>query len=415
MKNHRIPTILGTLLLLVVLATGVWLSLQTTNTQSGASGDCSPSGIQVTNLTNKSADISFTTSATCASSLNVDSQTIQNFKSSSTTHYFRVNNLSASTQYQYFIISNGQEHRQVSYVFKTAPLPSGSLPTANLAWGKVVLASGSPSPNSIVYLNISGALPLSALTDSNGQWHILLSNSFTEDKTSLFTPPTTGVEDIYVYSPDGQLTQLENNIASNDPVPNIIVGQGQSNLGQGPISTQVPAKAVATSTPIIISTKLKISSPAEGESITALKPDIFGTGKGNSTVNLGVDTATTGTTVSKTDGTWNWSPTANLSLGKHILTVTLGNEILQRNFTIITPSSSTSPLSFSSTPSATVAPVLTSTPTSMPTTIPTIRTSKPSTKSGVPVTGTTSPLYFLLLSSLLAGSFSLYFFYKDEK
>lgn len=417
MKNPKIPTIVGTILLLIILYFGVWLSTRVTNTGSKASGDCNPTSLQVTNLTNKSVDISFLTSASCASTLNINSKTIANFKSKSTTHYFRVDGLSASTQYQYSFVIDGNSLSKSEYSFKTAPLPSGNLSTANLAWGKIKLASGQPSVDTIIYLNIAGAWPLSALTDSNGQWHISMSNSFADDKNSLFIPPANGSEDIIIYSTDGQLTQVENSLAKNDPVPDIIIGVGfdTSNFGTGPGTSITPTIVVATPTSfsVGIGGLLSIDSPKEGESITALKPDIFGSGKSNSVVNLSIDSDIVGKTTSKTDGTWHWSPDKNLSLGKHILTVTLGTELLQRNFTIVTPNSSTSPLSFSATPSATIVPTFS--PTIIPTLVPTVRTSKPSTKTGIPVTGNTSPLYLLLLSSLFTLSFSLYFFNRNEK
>ncbi|MFA7301400.1 MAG: hypothetical protein WC069_03755 [Candidatus Shapirobacteria bacterium] len=411
MKDKRIPTILGTFLLLTILFSGVWLSLQKTNLFSQASGDCSPIGIQVTNLTNKSVDISFQTASACSSNLVINTLTLPNFGAKSTIHYFRIDNLSSSTQYQYHLLIDGQEFKQTFYTFKTAPLPSGTLPTANLAWGKILLSTGLPSVNSLVYLNIPGAWPLSALTDSNGQWHISLSNSYTDNKLSLFTPPLIGTEDIIIYSPNGQLTQVENSLTKNDPVPNIIVGQGfVSSLGTGPASTVAPTKISTIVPTIALNTKLSINYPSEGETITTLRPDIFGQGKNYSTVSLKIDTVISGNATTKADGSWNWSPVADLKIGNHILVATLGGETVTRNFIIGSVTSNSSPLSFSASSSAVVV-----TPTTIPTIIPTIRTGKVSTKSGIPVTGNASPLYLLLLSSLFTVSFSLYFFYRDEK
>lgn len=409
MKNKRIPTILGTLLLLVIVFFGVWLSGQTTHTQSKASGDCSPSGVQTANLTNKSVDISFITTDSCQSSLSINDKTIQNFSQSSTVHYFRVDNLSASTNYQFKAIVGGQEYREESFTFETAPMPSNNTSTANLAWGKILEGTNKASVGSIVYLSIPGAYPLSALTDRNGQWHISMSNSFTEDKSSLFTPATTGSEDIVVYSPDGQITQVENDLQFNDPVPDVYLGQGFQNSIV--IPTDIPPELPQpTSFSVGLGSLLTIKYPTEGESITALRPDIFGTSKNNTVINFSLDSAISGTVTSKADGSWNWSPSVNLSLGNHTLVATAGNDTVQRKFSIISPVDSTSPLSFSATPSATVVPIATPT-----TVIPTVRTGKVSTKSGIPVTGNTSPLYLLLLSSLLTVSFSLYFFNKDEK
>jgi len=413
MKDKRIPTILGTFFLLILLTFGVWLSLQKTNTVSKASGECTPIGTQITNLTDKSADISFFTSALCSTSLIIDGKTVSNYKSKLSIHYFRIDNLLANTQYQYYIISDGQEYKQIDFTFKTALKPTSQISPSNLAWGRIINSNSDPSPDTIVYINIPGAWPLSALTDANGQWHISLSNSFTEDKSGPFVPSSSGSEDILVYSPQGQLTQVENDLSKNDPVPDIIIGQGFASGFESSIDSNI----IIPTNPVIVPTTgsvgigglLSIKSPAEGESITALKPDIFGSGKSNSTVNLSIDTEIIGQTTTKSDGSWNWSPTDNLKLGKHILTVTLGTELLQRNFTVVSPSSANSDLSFSATPSATIVPTI------IPTNIPTVRSSKPSTNTKIPVTGTTFPLYLLLLSSLFTITFSLYFFNKDEK
>lgn len=418
MKNKRIPTILGSLLLITILFIGVWLSSQKTNIISKASGDCHPIGVQVTNLTNKSVDISFQTTSLCTSAINVNNKTVSNFKAKSSSHYFRVDGLSSNTSYHYVLVIDGVKITSTDYVIKTAPLPSGNPSTASLAWGKIKLASGIASGETIIYLKIAGAWPLSAITDSDGQWHILLSNSFTENLNSVFIPPDNGLEDIFVYSPDGQLTQVENSLSKNDPVPDITVGVGfvDNGLGTGPgivLPTSTPALVTPTSYSVGLGGLLSITYPKEGESITALKPDIFGSGKSNTVVNLSVDSDIIGKTTTKSDGIWHWSPEKNLSLGRHILTVALGTELLQRNFVVTSLTDSTSPLSFSATPSATIIPP---TPTKIYSTpIPTIRTSKPSTKTGVPVTGNTSPFYLLILSSLLTISYSLYFFIKDEK
>jgi hypothetical protein len=417
MKDKRIPTILGTILLLVLLTFGVWLSMQKTNTVSKASGECSPIGLQITNLTDKSADISFFTSALCSTSLIIDGKTVSNYKSKLSIHYFRIDNLLANTQYQYYIISDGQEYKQADFTFKTATKPTSQISPSNLAWGKIIDSANNPSPDTIVYINIAGAWPLSALTDANGQWHISLSNSFTEDKSAPFVPPLTGSEDILVYTSQGQLTQVENDLSKNDPVPDIVIGQGfitELDTGSDPeIIIPINTVIVPTTGSVGIGGLLSIKSPAEGESITALKPDIFGSGKSNSTVNLSIDTEIVGQTTTKNDGVWHWSPDKNLSLGSHILTVTLGTELLQRNFIVVSPSSSSSALSFTATPSATIVP--TTIPTIIPTNIPTVRSSKPASSTKIPVTGNSYPLYLLLLSSLFTITFSLYFFNKDEK
>ena len=289
--------------------------------------------------------------------------------------------------------------------------------------GKILKANQDPSSNTILYLTIGGALPLSAITDQSGQWHISLADSFTETKDSWFTPSANTPEELIIYSPDGTLTQISHTTSQNDPIPDIIIGKNYLSAPAPPGSGSLRDSSPSSPSSI----KLEINNPAESENIYTLRPDIFGVGPANSQIQIKLESSPVyqDSVTTSIDGSWNWSPPQNLTPGTHTLTVSYQDaagfiKTLKRSF-VVNAASGGNSLSFSATPSATIKPFPTTLPTlsptdtPVPTSIPTIRTSKPSTKSGVPVSGSSFPGLMLVLSSVMALSLSLYLKKKDEK
>ena len=184
---------------------------------------------------------------------------------------------------------------------------------------------------------------------------------------------------------------------------------------------------------------MTIISPKEGETISTKRPDIFGSASSSISINFTLEPGgITGTTNSIGDGTWHWSPPRDLLAGSYIVTVTAKNsqsgfvESVSRKFSttstgsglaftasgsavLVTPTLTAIPTlvtTIAPTQSPVQAPTISQTPTLMPTikptvaiiptTAPIVRTTKPSTSSGVPATG--SPLATIFLVSL-AGLF----------
>lgn len=412
MKDKKFPTILGIILLLVILVAGVYLSLNPTNLSSKASSTCDPINPQITNLTYGSFDFSYTTATSCQSTLVISNKIYQDSSTVSNTHYFKIANLSPSTSYQFSLISAGKTYTRPEFSLTTTTKPNSAIPASNLAWGRILNSSGNPISGAIIYLTIPGSQALSAFSNKDGNWNISFATSFNENKTDWFSPTSIVEEDLIVYSPDGKLTQITNNSDNNDPVPDIIVGQ---NYFSG-IPTKTPS--VDTSSlgagTAVVSTSLSITSPKESENISTLKPDIFGQGAADSIFQLNLDGNSTSVTIPK-NSVWHWSPSQNLSLGPHKLILTYQGKNITRNFTVISDNSN---LSFSATPSATLAPtaILSPTktptlqPTLKPTKIPTVRAAKPSTTSALYESGESFPTYFLIIMSVFLFSISLYYY-----
>jgi len=403
MREKHFPTIIGIILLLAVLVIGIILSTQTTSLSSGASGSCTPINPQITNLTYGSFDFSFTTSASCLATLKIGSKIYPDSSTVMTTHYFKITNLSPQTDYQFTLISGNITYAKPEYKVTTTLKPTSAIPSSNLAWGKILSSDSRPVSGAIIYLTIPGSQPLSAFSNADGHWNISFATSFNDSKTNWFVPQEGVDEDLIVYSPDGQLTQLSNATTNNDPVPDIIVGQNEFASTQKSSTGSVPTSSVSSAT-----ASIDITSPKEGETISSLKPDIFGSGPANQTLQISLD-GNSSTTVVKSNNVWHWSPQTNLSLGTHRFSLTYQSKTITRNFTVKQDNS----LAFSATPSATLV-----TPTLIPTTLPTptptsiVRTAKPSTTSGLLKTGGILPTFTLVLLSLTLFSVSLFYYRK---
>lgn len=413
MKDKKFPTIFGIILLLIILFLGVFLSTQKTSLNSEASVSCGPINPQITNLTYGSFDFSFTTSSPCSATLIINNKIYQDISLSSTTHYFKISNLSPKTDYKFSLVSGSTTYSRPEYSLTTALKPNSPIPSSNLAWGKIIDSSNKVVPGAIIYLTLPGSQALSALSNKDGNWNISLAASFNQQKTDWFLPVSTVDEEIIVYSPDNKLTQITNQSNNNDPVPDIIIGQNY--FSATPTSISSNKTSIDATTPETSFISLSITSPKEGESISTLKPDIFGQGPASRVFQLDLDGVTTSITVSA-NNTWNFSPLQNLSPGSHKLTITYQSQLVTRNFSVIKTNDY---LSFSATPSATLIPTQNILPTVIsspappfkPTLVPTIRTAKPSTTSTLYESGNSLPTYLIITLSILFFGVSLYYYH----
>jgi len=433
-REKKIPTILGLLILIGGIFVGIFLTNQNTNFISKASGDCNPKNPLTTNITNNSVTISFVTESSCLSSLSINNQTINNSAvlsndQKSKIHYFDVNNLQDASNYEFSFINDGKTYESSSYNFKTAEKPNGLIPSSNLAWGRIFTPELKPASKVIIFLNIPGSSPLSALVTTSGNWNISLATSFNESKIDRFVPIANVTEEIIVIDQEKQTTQISASTSQNNPTPDIILGQNKFSPVPIIFDTKTNTGSLSSITPVLNSKELDILNPKDNESISTKKPDFFGTGPTNSKIKIEVHSSTvySGEVTTKNDGSWNWSPPSDLTPGEHIITATITEngipKIISRKFIVL---AADNPLSYSASPSATTPiPTVTSaittpiptvslkiTPTLTPTLIPTIRTAKPSTSSGVPATGNLAPTIILLL---IASSFLIFSFVSFKK
>jgi hypothetical protein len=430
-SDKRIPTILGLFLLLASAFSAAYLSSRPTSFSSIASGDCDPDNLQVTNLTDTSFDLFFATSATCQSNLILNNKTLSNLRGltptdKATYHYFSVTGLSPATNYTYIILSGGRKYQLSQYTVVTRTSQSSALPASNLAWGKVLTSQGTPAFAAVVFINIPGAAPISSITNSQGFWNVPLSASFDSQGSSWFQPPPNVNEDILVFYPDFEVTQVTANTSRNNPLPDIILGTN-SDFSQdssiSPVPTGVGNLGLGKTTTSATSV-LSIDFPRTGDSVPLSPiPEFFGKTDNSTNLSIMLDSQTF--TLTSTSGQWRWSAPIPLTLGNHRLTLTSPNSSKSVDFKVVSASSfpaftasgSATPTSVLPTPSPTTVPTITPTPTLELTPIPptpTYRQTQPSTESGVPVTGNAMPFVLLLTVTLVSWYASYRLWFKHD-
>ncbi len=415
--RKAIPSFLGVILLLA-LGIGVILVRRQAVLRGRASGDSSPRGVQIANVTDRSFVVSWLTAQPTKGevALNLgkeaifwDSRGDGNF----TTHYVIVNRgLEAGQRYTFVIISGGRRYQAAAYQVKLAPPIAGMLPVANLAYGDVRLPGGAPAAGAIVYLNIPGLAPLSSLVSSEGHWVIPLSVAF-DAQLAKFNPkldPATE-ETIRVIRQVNAATVVRNVVAQNQPVPPIILGQNDD-FRQKTTPTPLPTTAAKLLPETGVSptpAPFKILNPNEGEKINTRQPQIFGQGAAGGRVKIEIHSEKPVVSADipiGDDQQWSWTIPDNLAPGDHTLTVHYydpqGNEqTFTRHFTVLAADDGPEP-AFTASATATLAP--SPTPTIMPTATPGIT----ATASGIPNTGPGSFSVFLLAVIFLTLSFGGY-------
>ena len=416
----KLPSILALLLLAAATIILTWLTGSARFFFSKASpvGDnCQPLGLQITNLTHGSVDISFTTASACTSSLDFNGKSYPNHQNSSFSHYFSIFALEPQTNYLFSLTVNGKHFSSESYNLTTPPRPGGDTPNSNLAWGKVKNPDNSPAQNSIIYLNVPNASPLSALVTANGNWNISLATSLNLAQNEWFTPPTNIPEEIIVISPNGTFTQVTGNTSRNNPVPDIIIGQDQLN----PVVLS-DTGSLDLSNPGNPSLVLEIYNPKDNDAIFTQRPQFFGQAPAGSRVIISLHSDTVFEDQASVDdqGRWLWTPPQDISLGEHQITAKVQDpqtglwKTITHNFTVY--ASAEGQLAFSSSPSGNIATpttVLPPTNTLAPQATPTLaakataaatstpKTVKPATDSGVPITGVALPTILTLTFALM--------------
>ncbi len=434
-KEKKIPTIIGIIILIVGLAAGIFLVTQGQNIFLKASPEIIPQEIKITNISDNSLTISWTTSqstsgfvkygetATLSYTLADDRDQLSGQTGQYTTHYVTLVNLKPSTQYYYKIGSGGREFpiREKPDETRTAPVAQGLLPPSDVASGTVNKPDGTPAEGVIIYLSMANASPLSAITGSSGGWLIPLNTARTTDLNS-FAGYDREAQVIDIQVEGGNLGHASaiTTTKNDNPVPLITLGETQDFRYQTEeeefIITPTPTETLLETTPsptppsgfspeieptptATPTGELSIINPEEEEDLNTLKPEFAGTGPAGKIISVTVESpAYTGTVKVNEDGTWSWTPPADLEPGTHTIKVSYGGQAISKTFTVLAAGDSELP-SFTSTPSATLTPTLT--PTPQP------RTEVPSTEAGVPEPGYPVPTFivFLIGSGLIFFGF----------
>ncbi len=421
-RERRIPTILGILLLLVSLGSGVFLIQQRVNLFPQASPENTPQEVKVTNLTGASFSVSWMTGAATSGFLrfgetentnqvaNDDRDQLTGQVGNFVTHHVTLKNLKPQTTYYFKINAQNTAFDNAGQPYKvtTAGRSTESTPSSDIASGAVFLPGKKPAEGTIIYLTISNMTPQSALVGASGSWFIPLSAAFSTDLTGFaaYDRKTQAVNIFAQGGKNGKSTILTTT-ANDNPLPEVILGQTydfrqKQTLSPTPTLSPdkpaTPSSGFQTEATPTSEAKLTILNPnKEGEKLNTTKPEFTGSGPAGKTIQILVESSLpyTGVAVVNQNGRWNWTPPADLTPGEHTLTLTYLGKTLTRKFTVLAAGESPAP-AFTATPSAT--PTIKPTPTATAS----ARTAMPSTRSGIPQPGSLLPTFLFCILGVLS-------------
>ena len=229
-NKFKIPTLLGISIILLGLASGVYLVLREQIFFSQAAPNLTPQNITQTNITEGSIVISWQTSSSVVSFItfgqnNPSEQTVLDDRDSNPTphliHYVTLKNLLPKTTYQYKIMS-GKFASDVKKFQTAGPVTSNGEFTPIIG---SVLDGNIPVDDGVVYLSISGAFTQSSLVKSGGNFLIPLSQIRKEDLSDIYPLAAGTIIKLTIRSDKGEANILSSLKTNSVPLPGIKLGQ----------------------------------------------------------------------------------------------------------------------------------------------------------------------------------------------
>ena len=431
-KIRRLPTIVGIILVLGAIVSGVFLIKQGPSLFLRAAPEITPTQIKTTNVNGSSFTISWITDEKTTGFVKYgleqklpftatdDRDQLSGETESFLTHHVTVKNLKPNTSYFFKIGSGGKifDNNGQTYQIKTAPAFSGSPPPNDVAYGTVVDQNSNPVEGAIVYLSLANANPASTLSKSSGSWVIPLNLIRSADLSSHANyDKEASIEEIFIQAGSLGTAAVVATTKNDSPMPKIILGQNfdfrqiaeeksttpekeQESSQEATATSKFSLDEAATPSASTISAKLDIVNPEENEELNSQKPQILGTGPVGKTLTITIQSPATysGTVKIDNQGNWSWTPPENLEPGEHTVTASYTDENgqeqkISKTFVILASGTSSLP-AMTASPSAETSPSAEASPSPTPTTATdSSRISMPSTSEGVPTSGYLTPTF----------------------
>ncbi|HUQ85584.1 MAG TPA: Ig-like domain-containing protein [Candidatus Limnocylindrales bacterium] len=408
--NKPIPRFLGFFVLLLSIGSIFWLSGNVVLFEGKAALGNTPKNVEISNITDNSATISFTTDASVIGSVSYgkdislgqvgfDTRDAQS-PAQHVAHYINLTGLDPGTKYFFSVISGDGifQKDSVPYELTTASNAGTSLPKSITVKGAITI-DGTKAPNeAIAYLKTSDSQLISSLVKPDGKYEFtiqkLLKNDLSgslelDDKSIL----TMTINDSVLQSKISFFANLA------DSIPPIILSKdydftieqvGSSSASESAKIPEFPALPEGETT----QSGPQILTPTSNEKFEDQQPLFEGKALPQSDVEITIQSdPITATVQSDQNGNWQFRPNTKLEPGVHKITIKTLNaqgilQTLTRSFTVFaegsqftepsispasatTPTPTTRPAPSVTAPIATQAPTATVIPTLAPSTQPT--------------------------------------------
>lgn len=386
--QKRIPTVLSVIVLVVGVLVTTILVKKGVIIFGHASPTDVPQNIRITNITDSSFTITYTTDATVVGTVNLtntgdkpqiildDRDQASGIPKPYNVHSISVKDLISQTPYSFSILSGTTTYLDGANPFSfTTPAKLTAQPTDQIPLaGKIVLPDGTVPTEALIFVTTDNGQLLSTLLNASGLYILPLNTMRTKDLSNLIT--FTYANKLTFLATNGPLTTHATLAMDGiNPAPPITLSQDYDfTISSTPLASNsasafpnftLPSTNTYKATPQII-------SPKANESFADQQPQFNGTASPNSqvTVTIHSDEKITATVKTSANGTWTYRPTQQLSPGQHTITITAPDQFgilrtIQQSFTVYAAGSQ---VNQSATPSATLAPTKTPTkPTATPT------------------------------------------------
>lgn len=409
--NKRIPTLLGIILLGVGIATVSYVVSSGALFTIQATPDYAPENIRITNISDTSFTVSFTTTVDVLGTLSYgteptlgkvaldDRDQQAGTPSPYRVHHITLKNLSANSEYFFSITASDKTFLDEDKPFQVqtlAPLTSNPPKQAPIV-GKATHADGTTDDNIIVFLVEDTTQAYSVLTKEDGSYVLPLNAIRTKDFSSYaaFNENTLLQMLLLSNNASSRATLLASQI---NPVPPITLSNNYDfTTGiEAKTPTQVASSSGEDTTfPVFSATEVggvnepKILSPKQEEGLNDQQPSFEGTALPNEQIEILIESENEirETITAGASGDWTYRPSEKLEPGEHTITIKTKDSggvlrTIKRSFTVFAqgsqftePSVSPSQTTPTPTPFATPTPTLVATPTATPTIISTSPTS----------------------------------------
>lgn len=381
--NKKIPTLLGILLIAVSVGVTTFLVNQTTFFKSNASLSDQPKDVRITNVTDNSFTVSYSTDSQVPGSLNYgkdqtlgqtglddrdqQSGNLANYN----IHNITLRSLQSQTQY-FFTITSGQNNYLNSgepFTVTTAASLSAPLEQTPMT-GKVTLPDGTAPTEAIVYVTTDNAQVISTLTKSDGSFILPLNSLRTSDLSSYYALPDNAT--IKILALGDSLTSnvvLSTNQANS--IPTIVLSNNYDfRTSQAPTGVPVNLENFPSfnSTPSANASP-EILTPKDNQTFTDQQPLFKGTTLPSQNVKIVIqsDDVIQANVTADANGNWTYRPANPLAAGNHTIAITAKNssgvlETITKSFVIYASGQQINP----AVPSGTPTPTPTTTPTLTP-------------------------------------------------
>lgn len=349
-NQRRIPTLVAILMLVVLMVGAVFITSQIQNRQtleSSADEPNRPENVGIANTTDTSVTVYWTTQKDVAGAVlfgtspnlgggvAFDERDTSGKNGRFTTHLVRLVNLKPVTTY-YFKISSGStvygnaEKNGDPFEIRTFPeITTG--PFVEPIYGKFTNTDGSGEAGAVVTWTAVNASPLAVLSKSDGSFVIPLSTARTADGQSSLPLPTTTAETIQFLNKSGPVGTLDCTIGQDKPLPTVKVGE--TTKCQDAASSETPAGNSKTGRfipPISQEAEILSVNISEGQTVVTAMPILTGKAPAGEILRVQIigKSIYSGTLKTGSNGSWSWTPPANLSVGENtlILTVMTGSK-----------------------------------------------------------------------------------------